>query len=79
MIYMHLGIEVRWPVYRKLNYSLHKISGLNENKSEIVLFVPSGFYDLGDLGLGDLSSYVSPCVKNLGVLFDSGLEFDKKN
>ncbi len=26
--------------------------------------------DLGDLDLGDLSSYVSPCVKNVGVLFD---------
>jgi len=30
---------------------------------------------LGDLDLGDLRSYVSPCV---GVLFDSGLKFDKQ-
>ncbi len=51
---------------------------LNENKTEIVLFGPSDFYDLDDLDHGDLSSYVSPCVKNLGVLFDSGLKFDKQ-
>ncbi len=51
---------------------------LNENKTEIVLFGPSNFYDLGDLDLGDLSSYVSPCAKNLGVLFDSGLKFNKQ-
>ncbi len=51
---------------------------INENKTEIVLFGPSNFYDLGDLDLGNLSSYVSPCVKNLGVLFDSGLKFDKQ-
>ncbi len=54
----------------------HKCLALNENKTEIVLFGPSDFYDLG--GLDDLSSYVSPCVKNLGVLFDSGLKFDKQ-
>ncbi len=40
---------------------------LNENKTEVVLF---SHRDLGDLDLGDLSSYVSPCVKNVGVLFD---------
>ncbi len=51
---------------------------LNENKTEIVRFGPSNFYDLGDLDLGDLSSYVSPCVRNLGVLFDSGLKVNKQ-
>ncbi len=51
---------------------------LAENKTEIVLFGPSNFHDLGDLDLGDLSSYVSPCAKNLGVLFDSGLKFNKQ-
>ncbi len=51
---------------------------LNNNKTEIVLFGPGNFYNLGDLDLGDLSSYVSPCAKNLGVLFDSGLKFDKQ-
>ncbi len=54
------------------------VLALNENKTEIVLFGPSNFYDLGDLDLGDLSSYVSSCVKNLGVLFDSGLKFNKQ-
>ncbi len=56
----------------------HNFLALNENKTEVVLFDTSYFYDLGDLDLGDLSSYVSPCVKNLGVLFDSGLKFDKQ-
>ncbi len=54
------------------------VLAFNENKTEIVLFGPSNFYDLGDLDLGDLSSYVSPCAKNLGVLFDSGLKFNKQ-
>ncbi len=54
------------------------VLALNENKTEIVLFGPSNFYDLGDLDLGDLSYYVSSCVKNLGVIFDSGLKFNKQ-
>ncbi len=54
------------------------VLALNENKTKIVLFGPSNFYDLGDLNLGDLSSYVSVCAKNLVLLFDSGLKFDKQ-
>uniref|UniRef100_A0A8C2F952 Chloride channel accessory 1 n=1 Tax=Cyprinus carpio TaxID=7962 RepID=A0A8C2F952_CYPCA len=34
---------------------------------QIILFGPSDFYDFGNLDLGDLSSYVTPCVKNVGV------------
>lgn len=52
-----------------------QFSGL---KTEVVLFGPSDLYDFGDIDLGKLSSYVTPCVKNLGVLFDSGLKFDKQ-
>ncbi len=42
------------------------------------LFGPSDSYDFGDLDHGDPSPYVTPCAKNLGVLFDSGLKFDKQ-
>ncbi len=75
----HVQIEVLLACLKeaKLWLTQHFLS-LNENKTEIVLFGPSNFYDLGDLDLGDLSSYVSPCAKNIGVLFDSGLKFDKQ-
>ncbi len=56
----------------------HNFLALYENKTEVVLFGPSTFYDLSDLDHGVLSSYVSPSVKNLGVLFDSGIKFDKQ-
>ncbi len=42
------------------------------------LFGPSDSYDFGDPDRGDPSPYVTPCAKNLGVLFDSGLKFDKQ-
>uniref|UniRef100_A0A8C2F9V4 Chloride channel accessory 1 n=1 Tax=Cyprinus carpio TaxID=7962 RepID=A0A8C2F9V4_CYPCA len=32
---------------------------------QIILFGPSDFYDFGNLDLGDLSSYVTPCVVTL--------------
>ncbi len=50
-----------------------KILALNEENTEVVLFGPSDFYDGSNLDLGFLSSNVTPCVKNLGVLLDSGL------
>ncbi len=73
------SIEVLLACLKEANLWLtQNCLALKENKTEIVLFSPSNVYDLGDLDLGDLSSYVSPCVKNLGVLFDSGLKFDKR-
>ncbi len=51
---------------------------LNEEKTEVVLFGPSDFYDGSNLDLGFLSSHVTPCAKNLGVLLDSGLWFNNQ-
>lgn len=42
---------------------------------QVMVFEPS---DTFDYDLGDLVSYVKPSVKNLGVIIDSALKFDKK-
>ncbi len=73
------SIEVLLACFHEVKIWLsHNFLALNENKTEVILFGPSDSYDFGDLDLGDLSSHVTPCAKNLGVLFDSGLKFDKQ-
>ncbi len=57
----------------------HDLVALNENKTEVILFGPRDSYDFGDLDIGDLSSHVTPCAKNLDLLFKSGLKFDKQD
>lgn len=51
---------------------------LNENKTEVVMLGPSDLFDSCNLDLYDLTSFVTPCAKNLGFWFDSGLKFDKQ-
>ncbi len=73
------SIEVLLACFHEVKICLsHNFLALNENKTEVILFGPSDSYDFGDLDLGDLSPHVPPCAKNLGVLFDSGLKFDKQ-
>ena len=60
-----------WMLMRKLK--------LNESKTDI-LVVKGGLKvdtetELGALDLGDLQLYPSPSVKNLGITFDSSLNF----
>ncbi len=50
----------------------------NESKTEIIVFGPSDSHSTPKVNLGDLSSSVKPWVKNLGVIFDDGLTFDKQ-
>lgn len=47
----------------------------NENKMEVIVFGPS---DTTDCYLGDLDIYIKPSVKNVGVIFDTALKFDKQ-
>uniref|UniRef100_A0A3B3SDN5 Reverse transcriptase domain-containing protein n=1 Tax=Paramormyrops kingsleyae TaxID=1676925 RepID=A0A3B3SDN5_9TELE len=51
---------------------------LNENKTEIIVFGRPG--DLSGCvdGLGNLGWYVRPFIRNLGVIFDSDLKFEKQ-
>ncbi len=44
----------------------------------MIVFGPSGASGSSDCDLGDLVFYVKPSVKNLGVIFDSALQFDKQ-
>ncbi len=50
---------------------------LNENKSEIILFGPRENV-ASDFDLGFLTPYNTQCARNLGILFDSSLKFDKQ-
>ncbi len=50
----------------------------NESKTEIIVFGPSDSRSTPKVNLGDLTSSVKPWVKNLGVIFDDGLKFDKQ-
>ncbi len=47
----------------------------NESKTEIIIFAPS---DTPKINLGGLSSAVKQWVKNLGVVFDESLKFDRQ-
>ncbi len=51
---------------------------LNESKTEIIVFGPSEIPNISHLNSDVLSSSVKSCVKNLGVLFDSALKFDRQ-
>lgn len=42
---------------------------------EVIVFGPS---DTTDCDLGDLDIYIKPSVKNVGVIFDTALKFDKQ-
>ncbi len=50
---------------------------LNENKTEIILFGSKSYEDCA-LHFGHLSFYLTPCGKNLGVIFYSNLGFEKQ-
>ncbi len=50
---------------------------LNENKTEIIVFALKSYEDCV-LHFGHLSSYLTPCGKNLGVIFDCNLGFEKQ-
>lgn len=51
---------------------------LNESKTEAIVFGPLAVsWNLNQV-LGSLAAYVKPSVKNLGVVFDSALSFDKQ-
>ncbi len=53
---------------------------LNEGKTEVILFGTSDALSFNsyNLDLGYFAQWITPCVRNLGVLFDSSLKFDKQ-
>ncbi len=58
------SIEVLLACFHEVKICLsHNLLALNENKTEVILFGPSDSHDFGDLDLGDLSTYVTPCAK----------------
>ncbi len=50
----------------------------NEEKTEIIVFKPSDSITAAEPNLGGLSSCVKHYVKNLGVVFDEHLRFDRQ-
>ncbi len=55
----------------------HNFLSLNENKTEVIVFGPSDNSQTTCLDLGSLSVFRSSRVRNLGVLLDESLHFDK--
>ena len=51
---------------------------LNDSKTELVVFGQPNALESVETVLGPLSSFSLPCVRNLGVLIDSGLKLDKQ-
>jgi len=49
----------------------------NESKTEMILIRPSDYSTTPKVLFDGLSSYVKPWVRNLGVVFDESLKFDK--
>lgn len=50
----------------------------NEDKTEVIIFGPSGNFNAPDLDLCNLTCAVKTHVKNLGVFLDSKLTFEKQ-
>lgn len=50
----------------------------NESKTKIILFGPSNFSTIPKVNFGGLSSCVKPWVRNLGVVFDETLKFERQ-
>lgn len=51
---------------------------LNEEKTEVMVFGPSGACGVSSIDLGSLRPYVKPVVTNLGVKMDSDFKLDKE-
>ncbi len=51
---------------------------LNENKTEVILFGSPHLVNTLSSSLGPLQANIRTHVKNLGVIFDSELKFDKQ-
>ncbi len=50
----------------------------NGSKTEIIIFGPSASSVTPKVNLGGLSSAVKPWVKNLAIVFDESLKFDRQ-
>jgi len=50
----------------------------NESKAELILFGPSESAETSKIELVRLSPYLMRQVKNLGIICDSALKFDKQ-
>ncbi len=51
---------------------------LNESKTELILFGPSESVNAVQIDLGSLSPFRKYQTKNLGIICDSALKFDKQ-
>lgn len=60
------------------NWMAHSFLQLNESKTEVILFGPPKKTDCLKGNLGPLSPFIKSQVRNLGVLFDTELKFDKQ-
>lgn len=71
-----------WPLLTYLNdlktWLAANFLHLKEGKTEIVVFAPSNVSESPWVDLGSLSIYFKSMVKNLGVIFDNSLKFDKQ-
>lgn len=52
---------------------------LNDDKTQIILFVPNELSNENCIDLGTLSPYLTSNIKNVGFYLDSSLKLDKQN
>ncbi len=86
-------LQIYLPLTKKTNFAIDTLTAcladvkswlsknflfLNPDKTEVIVFSPSEHGANIQPNLGNLNSFISPHVRNLGVVFDNSLKFDKQ-
>ncbi len=73
------GLDALWACLADVKAWLSlNFLNFNEEKTEMIVFKPSDSMTAAEPNLGGLSSCVKHYVKNLGVVFDEHLKFDRQ-
>ncbi len=73
------GLDTLWACLADVKAWLSlNFLNFNEEKTEMIVFKPSDSMTAAEPNLGGLSSCVKHYVKNLGVVFDEHLKFDRQ-
>ncbi len=86
-------LQMYLPLIKKTNFSIDNLTAcladvkswlsknflfLNPDKTEVIVFSPSEHGASIQSNLGNLNPFISTQVRNLGVVFDNSLKFDKQ-
>ncbi len=88
-----VDLQIYLPLTKKTNVAIDTLTAcladvkswlsknvlfLNPDKTEVIVFSPSEHMPSVQINLRTLNSFISPHVRNLGVVFDNSLKFDKQ-